>query len=273
MHRRKRRSPWLPILLLLVAAAGAAWFMLQRSPAPESPSPAQGPVPVALPPPMEAQGPRHPVEAIEVPEEAMGELPLATPEDADAQLLRALTELLEDEALAALFIPEFLVQRIVVSIDNLTQPRVASRILPVRPMPGSFGVEGIEGDLRISSANAGRYDAVVAGLDSVDIDRLVALYVRMYPRLQAAYRELGDPEAHFNDRLVEVLDHALRAPEPPLPIALVRTERGLEFADPALESLSVAHKAMLRMGPAHAGTVKARLRLLRARIAATPPGA
>ena len=55
---------------------------------------------------------------------------------------------------------------------------------------------------------------------------------------------------------------------PAEPIELVRPKVLYQFADPALESLSSGRKLMLRMGPAHAATMKSVLRELRARLAA-----
>jgi hypothetical protein len=85
---------------------------------------------------------------------------------------------------------------------------------------------------------------------------------------QSAYVELGYPNGYFNDRLVEVIDHLLAAPEANAPIRLVQPKVLYEFEDADLQALSSGRKAMLRLGPANEARVKAKLREFRARIAA-----
>jgi hypothetical protein len=104
-------------------------------------------------------------------------------------------------------------------------------------------------------------------MEAVDTGRLVALYVRFYPLFQQAYRELGYPKGYFNDRLVEVIDHLLVTPEITGPIRLTKPWIMYEFADPALEARSAGQKTLIRMGPANALRVKAKLREFRRQIA------
>ncbi|HVF33823.1 MAG TPA: DUF3014 domain-containing protein, partial [Candidatus Saccharimonadia bacterium] len=76
--------------------------------------------------------------------------------------------------------------------------------------------------------------------------------------------------AHFNDRLVEVIDHLLAAPPPAQPVELVRVRAYWQFRDPALEAMSAGHKLMVRIGPAQAERVKVKLRALREAVAGMP---
>ena len=50
----------------------------------------------------------------------------------------ALTELIGNEAVEQFIIPKDLVRHIVVTIDNLPDQKVAERIRPVKPVPGSL---------------------------------------------------------------------------------------------------------------------------------------
>ena len=97
------------------------------------------------------------------------------------------------------------------------------------------------------------------------------MYVRFYPLVQQAYAELGYPNRYFNDRLVEVIDHLLAAPEVEGPVELVRFGPYFEFADPELEELSAGRKLLVRMGPENAAVIKSKLRELRRELAAAPP--
>ena len=120
----------------------------------------------------------------------------------------------------------------------------------------------------MSARNAGRYDSAVALFTETDPQMLAALYRRWYPLLQQAYEDLGYPDRYFNDRMVAVIDDMLRAPDVRDPIVLVQPKVLYQFEDPKLEQLSSGQKLLLRMGPAHATAVKARLRELRALITA-----
>ena len=95
---------------------------------------------------------------------------------------------------------------------------------------------------------------------------MVATYTRHYPLFQEAYESLGHPPEYFNDRLIEVIDHLLAAPELRGPIALARPNVQYEFADPALEARSAGQKALIRMGSDNPKIVKDKLRELRAEL-------
>jgi hypothetical protein len=164
----------------------------------------------------------------------------------------------------------------VATIDNLPNRRVTRQIYAAKPVPGSLKVAEADGRLWLDAGNSARYDAGLALLERIDLRRAVAVYVHWYPLFQRAYRDLGGPEREFNDRLVEVVDHLLAAPEAGGPIELRRQANGgprLEFADPGREGASVGHKAMWRLGPDHAERLKARLRELRGLLAGQRPAA
>jgi hypothetical protein len=97
--------------------------------------------------------------------------------------------------------------------------------------------------------------------------RVVAVYVRYFPLFQQAYQSLGYPNGYFNDRLVITIDNLLAAPDIITDIALVRPNVMYQFADPKLEDLSAGQKLLLRMGPANAAIIKAKLRELRGLVA------
>ncbi len=94
---------------------------------------------------------------------------------------------------------------------------------------------------------------LVAGTDR---EAIAALYRRFYPLFQESYVRLGYPDAYFNDRVVEVIDHLLVTPEPHEPIRLIRPHVLYEFADAELEALSSGQKLLLRMGGEHAARIK-----------------
>ena len=256
----KRSAKW-PVAvsgLLIVAliAGGVLWYRDQAS------SP---PAPVAVAPPPMAPAKTEP--AIRHPIEPAAEAALPALAKSDVVVFDALAALLGKDAAGRFIVLPDIVKRVVVAVDNLPRETLAQRLSPVKPVPGPFAVANSGGKQVIGPANAARYSAYVRALDAVDTGQLVALYVRLYPLFQEAYRELGYPKGYFNDRLVEVLDLMIAAPEQAGPIALVQEKVMYEFADPRLEALPVGQKMLIRMGPENAKKVKARLREIRALVA------
>jgi len=122
----------------------------------------------------------------------------------------------------------------------------------------------------LDPANYDRYSAFVRLAESVDLQRLVNIYVRYYHRFQEAYENLGYPDRYFNDRLVGVIDNMLASPEVTGRIALVQPKVFYRFSNPKLQALSAGQKILIRMGPDNADRVKVRLRELRRLL--TGPG-
>ena len=98
-------------------------------------------------------------------------------------------------------------------------------------------------------------------------DEVVAVYKRLYPLFQQAYERLGYPDAYFNDRLIEVVDHLLEAPILKDPISLKQPKALYLFADPELEALSAGQKILIRIGPENAFKLKATLQEYRRKLA------
>jgi len=204
--------------------------------------------------------------AIEYPLPALApEPPLPALAASDALLVAALVELAGAGVRELLQLPG-LVQRIVVTVDNLPRQRIAPEQWPLRPAPGRLRVSGGAQTPVIDPSNAARYAAYVTLLERLDSERLVALYVRTYPLFQQAYVDLGYPHGYFNDRLLHVLDHLLATPQPAGALRLAQPGVLYEFADPSLQAQSIGRKALLRIGPENAARVKAKLGELRAEI-------
>jgi hypothetical protein len=245
---------FLAALLVVLGAGLGAWYWWSHREPPALPPPAAVPAPAAKAP----EGPKHPLPPPPVPLPALNA--------SDPLLVESLSSLLGPPSIAQWLNPEAVVRNIVATIDNLPRESVNARLNPVRPVPGIPRVTGKEATLELADANFARYNAVVSIADRLDARRAGDAYVAMYPLFQQAYVELGYPNGHFNDRLVEVIDHLLDAPEPKGPILLTQPKVLYEFADPDLESLSAGRKILVRVGPANAAKVKAKLRELRAEI-------
>ncbi len=276
-----RPSIWPWILVAVLVAAAAAWLfrdalsgLLQRV-APASPAPTSAPVAAAAPSaPAAAVAPppppiQHPIDAAAA-DAADAAIPSLA--ESDAAAWAELTKLAGGDSPLALLLRDHLIQRLVTMVDNLTQRRVTTRALALTAVPGALQVsKEASGAQVITEANAQRYAPYVQAFTHADPKALVAAYRRFYPLFQQAYVELGYPHGYFNDRLVQVIDHLLQTPLPSAPLAVVSdpVHGKFRFVDPALESLSVGQKALLRLGPTQAAAVKAQLRALRAGLTQT----
>lgn len=256
------------VILLVALAAGAAWYFRDEL------LPQQAAPVVALPDPAPADaaadiGPRHPVAPYEAAQDRPVELtPLPPLDDSDSYFLLALVDIF-GAAIEPFLAQDAVIDRFVATIDNLPRDHVAEKIRPIGRLSDPFRADtnGKDEPIYLSPENYQRYDPLVSRVTSADIDGIVDAYRRFYPLLQESYERLGYPNAYFNDRVIEVVDHLLATPNVEGPIELVRPHVLYEFADPQLEALSSGQKLLLRMGSEHAAVTKRMLRELRTQLA------
>ena len=227
---------------------------------------------IAAPAPAEPvtdTGPQHPMPETTPGMSSPGELvPLPALDDSDAYFLLEIAATF-GPAIESLLVREAVIDRLVTTVDNLPRGELSEKIRPVGRLRESFATDaGDDGAIVLGISNYVRYEALVAQLYYADLDKVYDTYRRFYPLFQKSYERLGYPDAYFNDRLVEVIDHLVATPLPEGPIVLVRPNVLYEFADPDLEALSSGQKLLLRMGPNNAGTVKRMLGKFRSRLTA-----
>ena len=274
-----RNIRWWPALVVLVAVAAGLYLYRTRSQPPVEP-----PSEPSSPPEATSAGAiRHPIGEIGpgATGEGVAQEELPPLDSSDAVVEAAVKGLVGAGSVLDLVGSGDYIRKVVVTVDNLPRDRASSRLWPVPPTPGRFTVR-VEGDRTyLSAENFQRYSPFVTLATSVDVEKLVALYVRYYPLFQQAYESLGYPGRYFNDRVVDVIDHLLATPDPGDTIELVLPPQDPSvevarpwvlygYADPALQSLSAGQKILIRMGSENARGVKATLRELRKRLAATP---
>lgn len=268
----KNPLAWLAAILLLAALA---WWLSVRQDAREMERVAVQPAAPEFAP-ATPETPRYPVpEPLPAPEPT--EEPVAPPEplppleDSDPEMQQHLASLVGAERLATQLAADFLVNRAVATIDALTTSRVSPRAWLLQPPPGTFQVMEAGDAVAISPSNAARYEGLVATFLAVDIEQGLPLYRRYYPLLQQSYEELGYPDAYFNDRLVDVIDHLLLTPEPRGVLELVPNEANYDFADPELQALSAGQKLLLRLDADSRARVRERLQHWRSALAGLAP--
>jgi hypothetical protein len=256
---RRKLLWWIGGLVVVAAAGFALWYRFLFQPAQTAP-------PAAAVQPAQAPAAAQPAVSNPMPAAAAEALPALN--DSDPMVQESLKGVLGQPTLEALLVPQNIVRHIVVTVDNLPRHKVAVELRPLKPTAGQT-VVSTEGDLTVlSEANFDRYRAFVRAVQSADVKELAAAYRRFYPLFQQAYEDLGYPGKYFNDRLVEVIDHLLETPEVAPPIQLEQPRVFYTFADAGLEGRSAGQKLLIRMGPANARIVKAKLREFRAEIVA-----
>jgi hypothetical protein len=265
---RKDVLQWLIPVLLAVGLAGALWFYWWKS---ERPAGDIRPkVPTEAPEP-EVEAPPGPVHPLEPPPRETSERPELRPlpplADSDEYFRIELSHLF-GEGLGEQLVEKSLIERVVATVDNLPREQVADRIKPMSALPGQLVVDegNVDGEYILAPENYERYDELVGLVARADVGEMEELYRRFFPLFQKAYIELGYPQGYFNDRVIEVIDHLLEAPEPEGRLKLVRPHVLYEYADRELEELSPGQKVLLRMGNEHSATVKEKLREFRTRI-------
>ncbi|MFI4887286.1 MAG: DUF3014 domain-containing protein [Burkholderiales bacterium] len=257
----RRNFIWPLVMLVAIVAAGVlVWRNMHR------------PEPVAAPPPQAAaapqpagpaaNAPKYPIEAASLTPPTMA-APLPVPGDSDSALQDALAGLFTALPLDGVFYLQQIVPRFVATIDNLPRETVALQRMSVKPVGGNVATAQVDGRILLRADNAERYATYMRVMEQADTRKLVQSYVHFYPLFQKAYEDQGYPHGYFNDRLVEVIDHLLAAPDVPPPLVLTQPKVLYQFADPALEQLSAGQKIMIRIGPVDESRVKAKLRDIR----------
>ena len=253
---------WVILVVVAGAILSALYYRSQQIPLRAVPPGAQAPAPKPSSPEPEI---RYPIE------EKPQEKPLPPLKQSDPAMKDTLRGLWNDKAIAQFFNVNEFVRRVVATVDNLPRQKIALRLMPLKQAPGQFRASSKGSELTVHPDNSARYAPYVAAAEAVDATKLVDAYVRFYPLFQQAYEDLGYPKSYFNDRLVEVIDHLLAAPEMPANAKLVQPKVFYQFADPDLEKRSAGQKIMMRIGNENAARVKAKLRDIRGQLTRRGP--
>jgi len=250
------------VLIFVLAAGGVYYLRSRNAPLPAAPVAAVNPAPA----PAADSGVSHPLPKAGDNAAASGPVPPLA--DSDSPLLDALAQLSSADAVKQFLSPQDVVRKMVVTIDNLPRQKAAVEKRPTNPIAGSFIAVGDEIHGTLDQRNFERYKPMVSVISHMDMKQLGAVYIHYYPLFQESYQNLGYPNGYFNDRLVEVIDSLLAAPEPKAPIELVRPNVMYTYADATLEARPAGQKLLIRMGPENAEAIKAKLTELRSVITA-----
>ena len=230
-------------VLLVLLIAGGAWWMLRRGETPANTSAAA-------------------VTATDAPIDRR-DTPVTLPplEQMDGFLRPLLSALSSRPELAAWLATDDLVRQIAFAIDQAATGASPARDFKVIAPKGAFTAAGRGPSRTIDPASYRRYDGIVATITSIDPAAVAKIYRTIQPRLDEAYRAMGNPDGDVDRALQQALTVLLDTPIVTEPIRVVEGG-GAEwlYADAALESLDPTQKQLLRLGPRHTEAVLTWLR-------------
>lgn len=245
-----RRPPsFTPLIIgvVVLAAAVAGYIYLQRDAT--APTSGEGTVSTeaAVPPPAPLGVETEPIE-----------LP---PLDASDELVRMLVRALSTHPrVAAWLTTDGLIRNFSVVVDNIAAGRTPARHVRVLKPTGPFMVvEARGGSAVIDPRSYNRYDDLAAAVASVDPAGAAKLYSTLKPRIEEAYRDLGE-QGSFDGVLELAILRLLEAPAVGGEIAVVPRGALHTFNDPRIERLTQAQKQLVRMGPRNVGIIHRQLR-------------
>ena len=260
-EQRRRRIRLAVIGAVVVALAVGAYLYFRRGgrvPSPPLPSWLETPTPDVAALPTEPPTPPRPTPG-----------PTLTPvaeETLDEVVRRLVAALSSHPAIAKLLATQGLVQRFVVSVDNVAEGKSPRRNLIVLDPRDDFEVSRQGERMFIDPKSYRRYDTIAAAVASIDASGAAEAFAELEPRLDQQYRELGYPDRRFRDSLKRALERLERVPVPEGKIEVRPKLKSYRFSDVRLEGLSAAEKHIVRMGPENAKKVQAKLRELRAAL-------
>jgi hypothetical protein len=183
------------------------------------------------------------------------------PLDETDPLIRDLVSALSSHPrVAAYLTTDHLVRNMTVVVVNIADGRTPSNHLgAVRPR-GDFQVREDGVEFVIDRRTYERYNDHAAAIQGLDAQGVARFYATIRPRIDDAYRDLGQPHGSFDDSLRRAIIELLRTPIPEGEVRVRGDSVAYTYADPKLESLSHAQRQFLRMGPENMRIVKAKLR-------------
>ena len=246
---RRAAKFWIPAILLILAAAAAAYMLFARRD--------RGldmPAATTTASPAEASRPLGgPAENVVVP-------PL---NESDALVRQLVAAISSHPRVAAWLTTDNLIRNFTAVVHDVSAGLTPAPRLQVLAPGSGFRPVDRDGDLRIDPKSYARYDSLADAIASVDADGAARLYGTLKPRIEEAYAEQGFPHVAFDRTLERALVHLLQTPiVDDIPALEPRGAEMFAYADSRLERLSAAQKHLLRMGPRNVRIIQEKLREL-----------
>jgi hypothetical protein len=199
-------------------------------------------------------------EATRLPAEPGENIPLPPLDESDGLVRELVRKLSSHPTVAAWLATDGLIRNFAVVTVNIANGRTPERHLRSLAPSGPFRTQGNEANLRLDPRSYERYDRYAEAVSALDARGVARLYATLKPRIEEAYRQLGEPEPNFDVVMERAIAELLKAPVIEGPVRLTPKPMTYAYADERLESLSSAQKQLLRMGPENVRAIQAKLR-------------
>jgi hypothetical protein len=236
-------------IVLIVAAASVYYFFIYSKPE----KPAETSEVVQEQPVVEekVQQEEEKIEPIEV-----------SLDESDDLVRKLAAELSSHPRLAMWLMSEELIRKFVAAVDNIANGQSPLPQIDFFKPEGDFKAVEEVGEYFIDPASYKRYDLVAEVFASLDSEGTVRLYKQLTPTIQEAYKDLGYPDMDFDDTLKKAMMELLKVPVINEKIQLEKKVVTYTLVDSDLESLSLAQKHLLRMGPDNVRVIQRQLRAM-----------
>jgi hypothetical protein len=233
--------------LIVLLVAGGAWWMTRDTVAPTNESPKA-------------------VTATDAPIDKPGEPPVPLPplDEMDGFLRPLLAALSSRPELASWLATDDLVRQLAAAIAQASTGASPARDFRVLAPQTPLTTAGRPTARTIDPASYRRYNGLVAAVTAMDASAVAKIYRTIRPRLNEAYRSMGNADRDVDNAVRNALDILLDTPVVKGPIRVIEGGgASWDYADPNLESLTPTQKQLVRMGPANTETLLVWLRALR----------
>jgi hypothetical protein len=254
---KKEGGLFFPAMLALVAIVavgllGALYLLFRTPPEPEV---AVTPPPVAVTPP---------------PTPAPGATPLILPSlnESDGLVRDLLAAVSTNPELARWLAQSDLIRTttaVTVNVATGESPKPHLRFLEPRT---SFVPKRAGRSFVPDPASFTGYNVMADAIGSLDAGATAQTYRSVEPLFEVAFQDFGMPDVRFRAMLNRAIDNLLAVPILDAEIELVPHATTFRYRDLRYEQLSPAQKQFLRMGPRNVKIVQARLREIKAALAA-----
>lgn len=226
--------------IFLAGVAGGGWWAYQKVTAPP-PAPA-----LSSPSPAPEAPPRPDLPKLE---------------ESDNHVRLALSRLSRDPKLADWLKQEDLLPRLVSAASQLGRGLVPRDGLAAFAPKGKFPIVRRDGKIYADPKGWARYDAAAKTVESIDVAGAASVYTTFEPLITQAYKALGEGN-DARDAVAAAVAELCSADANDASKPLKEGKKGIVFAyeDEKLESLSLARKQLLRMGPRNAAIVQGKAR-------------
>jgi hypothetical protein len=181
-------------------------------------------------------------------------------EESDELVRELARELSSHPKMAMWLMSDELIRKFVASVDNIANGQSPAPHIDFLKPDKKFTVLDEAGEYFIDPESYKRYDLVAEVFASLDSKGCVNLYKKLKLAIQEAYKDLGYPDAQFDDTLKKAMVVLLEVPVVEEDIQLEKKVVTYTMIDTDLESLNAAQKHLLRMGPDNVRVIQEKLR-------------